>query len=190
MTREGQSVPFLQESVRCEAPQTTQLSSLPGTSPSALPSPLSQHALSNACYWPWLNTKPILVRLWRKDFRIGSLGKLQIKSAWQLPHCHFPYSKLQYACAPSPNTYPVKTVSSELGEVARGYGAPLELSGHPLGSRCRTETQSMARLCPLFPLPPLNTEDVKNKLIIGENKLHRDALFMGLLCHEGNWSGK
>lgn len=38
---------------------------------------------------------------------------------------------------------------------------------------------------PLFPLPPLNTEDVKNKLIAGENKLHRDTLFTGPLCHEG-----
>lgn len=47
-TRQEQSVPFLQESVWCDAPQTTQLSSLPGTSPRALPRPLSQHASSNA----------------------------------------------------------------------------------------------------------------------------------------------
>lgn len=38
---------------------------------------------------------------------------------------------------------------------------------------------------PLFPLPPLSAEDVKNKLIAGENKLHRDALFTDPLCHEG-----
>lgn len=51
-TRQEQSVPFLQESVWCDALQTTRLSSLPGTSPRALPSPLSQHASSNACRCP------------------------------------------------------------------------------------------------------------------------------------------
>ncbi len=53
-TRREQSVPFLQESVWCDAPQTmtNRLSSLPGTSPRALPSPLSQHASSNACRCP------------------------------------------------------------------------------------------------------------------------------------------
>lgn len=91
--RQEQSVPFLQKSVWCDASQTTQLSSLPGTSPRALPSLLSQHALSNACRLPWLNAKTIMARVWRKDFSIGSLGKWQIKSAWQLPLCHFPYSK-------------------------------------------------------------------------------------------------